>query len=399
MPQPHDIQPYVHIPLKTWCEEVAGPQDRVTHRNSWWPWKPGAWHHFGPPDYSNDNAEVHRYSGTVTPSEDGFPNQAINNFALRTQDSFVALLSNAYVLKDNFAPDRYLVLLAEGIAPLEGYHTTPIAEACAKGHGEQITLMVNNRPAATYWHRRIQQTAPTEPEAVLMCHPWMNNYCHFLLELVPRLSCFDDFPELRKLPVIVPNYPAGSWQHELLHGLANGLQMRPQTASQTCYERLVLPTMSPLGGYSAEQLAFVSQRIKNTLSVTASAPNRRLLISRADAKTRQICNEDALYAELQPYGFERHVLSGMPISEQVRLFAESELVVAPHGAGCVNLVFMQSGTTLIELVPATYKHPIYWMLAKLNGLRYARLITETRQGDQLNANISEVLDLTQRILR
>lgn len=398
MPQPHDIQPYVHIPLKTWCDEIASPQDRATHRNSWCPWKPGGWQHFGPPDYSNDDAEVLRYSGTIDADEDGFPNQAINNFALRTQDSFLAFLSNTHVLKENLARDRYLVLVGSGVAALEGYHTTPIAEACARGHGEQITLTVNNRPAATYWHRRLEPTAPTAPEAVLMCHPWMNNYCHFLLELVPRLSCFDDFPELKKVPVIVPNFQSGSWQHDLLDKLTAGLQPQPQAASQTIYERLVVPTMFPLGGYSAEQLGYVSRRIKSALNVTSAAPTRRLLISRADAKTRQICNEAALYAELQQYGFERHVLSGMPVREQLQLFAESELVIAPHGAGCVNLVFMQPGTTLIELVPTTYKHPIYWMLAKLNRLRYVRLITETVHGNHMNANIHDVLDVTQRIL-
>ncbi len=105
---------------------------------------------------------------------------------------------------------------------------------------------------------------------------------------------------------------------------------------------------------------------------------RRIFISRKDAKLRRVVNEDALEPLLQRHGFERHILKGKPIAEQVRLFMEAEAVVAPHGAGLAHIAWCEAGVPVCEFFPA-FNAPRgapknatsdFWIVSMERGLRY-----------------------------
>merc|ERR1719152_1066530 len=61
-------------------------------------------------------------------------------------------------------------------------------------------------------------------------------------------------------------------------------------------------------------------------------------------------------------------LEGMGIEEQIHQFATTQVVVGQHGAGLSNLMFMQPGTTVIEIGIKDYE--CYENLAKQLDLRY-----------------------------
>lgn len=76
---------------------------------------------------------------------------------------------------------------------------------------------------------------------------------------------------------------------------------------------------------------------------------RRLYISRDDATTRRIRNEPDIMARLEKFGFERLVLSDMPVEDLVSAFANAEIVLSPHGSGLTNILFAPPGTPVIEI--------------------------------------------------
>lgn len=78
----------------------------------------------------------------------------------------------------------------------------------------------------------------------------------------------------------------------------------------------------------------------------------RLYVSRADATRRRVLGEDRLAAALERLGFVVVTLEGRDYDAQRRLFAEAEVVVAPHGAALTNLAWTRPGGALVELVPA-----------------------------------------------
>lgn len=106
------------------------------------------------------------------------------------------------------------------------------------------------------------------------------------------------------------------------------------------------------------------------LDACVRPPFRRLYLTRAGASQRQILNEDELLTSLLPLGFQKLDLATLPVKEQARLFAEAEIVVAPHGAGLTNLAFCQPGTQVVELFPDTYQNPCYERLSQMLHLDY-----------------------------
>jgi capsular polysaccharide biosynthesis protein len=83
---------------------------------------------------------------------------------------------------------------------------------------------------------------------------------------------------------------------------------------------------------------------------------------------------------LCPLGFEVIIPGGMPIDEQLRAFAEAEAVVAPHGAGLVNLLACESAT-VVELFHPHYVNGCYYAMADALGLPYWCVVGDAADRD------------------
>ena len=105
-------------------------------------------------------------------------------------------------------------------------------------------------------------------------------------------------------------------------------------------------------------------------------PHRRLYVSRGHAKrTRRVENESELLAVLEPLGFEVVDPGALSPADQVRVFAEAEYIVGPHGAGLTNLAFASPGAAVLELFARDYVNECFWALAStVEGLRYRYLV-------------------------
>ena len=64
----------------------------------------------------------------------------------------------------------------------------------------------------------------------------------------------------------------------------------------------------------------------------------------------------------------------MTFREQIRVFSNAEVILAPHGAGLSHIVFAPNDATVVELFSPLFVNPCYWKLASTLGLKYACLI-------------------------
>lgn len=101
---------------------------------------------------------------------------------------------------------------------------------------------------------------------------------------------------------------------------------------------------------------WLRDRVLRNLGKSVNSPSRRIFVSRRDAPSRHMTNEDEAIDALSHYGIERVELSGLGFADQVALFAECELVVAPHGAGLTNLIFAPATCRVVELVSDPIAH-------------------------------------------
>lgn len=127
---------------------------------------------------------------------------------------------------------------------------------------------------------------------------------------------------------------------------------------------------------------------------------RRIYVSRADAKTRRIANEDKLRENLEARGFQTVMLSQLPPAEQLTLFGNADLIVAPHGAGLTSLIMSRPGTKVVELFNPSKGTAAFAAIAEYLALSYRPLFGEPnpQNGDFIvpTMMIDEALDRASR---
>lgn len=97
---------------------------------------------------------------------------------------------------------------------------------------------------------------------------------------------------------------------------------------------------------------------------------------------RRVRNERALLGVLDRHGVQVMEDGVHAVPEQVAIFRDARVVVAPHGAGLANLLYASPGTTVLELFGPRYRaDPFRWMAAVL-GMEHHVLASEPRPGSR-----------------
>ena len=111
----------------------------------------------------------------------------------------------------------------------------------------------------------------------------------------------------------------------------------------------------------------INNLYRNTFYDNNLKANRKIFISRKDATSRTIINENELINFLKNNDFEIINLSKKKFIDQVKIFNSSKLIVAMHGAGLTNLLFCKNNTKVIEITENFIRYlniqdPIYMKL-------------------------------------
>lgn len=120
------------------------------------------------------------------------------------------------------------------------------------------------------------------------------------------------------------------------------------------------------------------------LGPARGSEGRRIFISRRNAATRRLANEQDVEKLLALQGFETHLFEEYDLATQCRLVNEAETIVATHGAGLANLQFARPGTRVIEIVPAgRYNATCYPAMSRVFGLTHQILFAERARWKQI----------------
>lgn len=96
-------------------------------------------------------------------------------------------------------------------------------------------------------------------------------------------------------------------------------------------------------------------------------------ISRSKAHVRRITNESEVLDGIKKLGVSVYWMEDLSFIDQIKLFAESELITGPHGAAYSFAIFSEPRTTLYEIYLADRGKGHYPILAhecKLTYIRY-----------------------------
>jgi hypothetical protein len=110
----------------------------------------------------------------------------------------------------------------------------------------------------------------------------------------------------------------------------------------------------------------------------------RLYLSRRDARQRRLGNEAAVEEALAALGFVALTMAGRPLAEQLRLVAQAEAIVAPHGAALTLLLAARPGTAVFELLPAMPRSlPVRLCMSRISRARGLRHLLRVEPCDEL----------------
>jgi FkbM family methyltransferase len=213
-----------------------------------------------------------------------------------------------------------------------------------------------------------------------------SGYYHWLTEILPRLVHCRRVFDLSSLPVLL-RPPVGSYERPMLEAL--GISPKFSASPVLKLDSALLPTHlahpKRQGRYSPELVELVREFRDQFTKIPSRAYPERIYVSRSDAASRRVVNEDEVMAVLGKLGFEKVVLSGLPIEEQIGLFSKARVIVGPHGAGLTNLLFSAPGAKVVELYREDFHQPTpFKNLAGLANVEHVMVLCSAAGHDRSN---------------
>ena len=238
--------------------------------------------------------------------------------------------------------------------------------------------------------------------------PWFG-YFSWLTTYLPRLlKTHQIHPDYQ---LIYPNeWRKINYVNELLSTLPNLSRKEIPIDHHLFVENYYLSPVRPwTSQFIKEDLLLVKNHLLNFVQTDEFA-KRRIYISRKNAARRKITNEEDVIYFLKLHDFEIYCFEDLSLFDQIKLMAESSIVISSHGAGLTNLLFMPSESNVIELTPILtdfrkFRFP-FWRMAKLLEMNYFAVFCEVESyvesdeySNDITVNMNELLSVVRSIIQ
>lgn len=256
----------------------------------------------------------------------------------------------------------------------------------------QFPLYTPNHPANAsqhHWLLTVEHlTIPQRLDGTVAVLAGLSNrmYFHWMCDVLPRIELLRYQSRIEVIDRFLVNATL-PFQRETLAilGISTHHILEVEQHHYIQAEMLVSPSFSGTPAWMSKFAChFLRQTFLRHRLTSASYSAKRLYVSRQSAENRRILNEQQLIDQIVPLEFTPVALETLSVVEQITLFADAEVVVAPHGSGLTNIVFCKPETIIIELFSPNYVYPCYWYLANLVGLKYFYLTGEMTEGNSLH---------------
>jgi capsular polysaccharide biosynthesis protein len=222
----------------------------------------------------------------------------------------------------------------------------------------------------------VMDPTPTIQEPCVLLGNRAMHY-HWLVDYLPRVYAAGLVPETAGLRFVV-GADLTAQQEESLHLLGVGAErlLRIDPARPARFASLWVPSLLAEEWYLHPAAL---HWLRTCFAKTEPQAERgcRLFVSRRDADTRRLVNQDAIELLLRGFGYRTVVGSALDFAAQVETFRRAESIVAVTGSALANLIFSPRGATVIELHNVPEGAEFFGRLARQLDMRYGRLHTET----------------------
>lgn len=244
-----------------------------------------------------------------------------------------------------FVPTKQGVLLASGIALRESMR----------------------QPTDLRWFPKVLDTVEQHTGTDFIPMNLSRNYYHFMFEDVPRLLMLKS---QGKSFEVMTGHGLLPFHREVLEFLdIRARVVRNPIALSRCHFVSI-----PQPGFEPSPIP-LRKALRGLSSPEGASSGERIYVSRRNS-TRSSRFEDDIESGLERRDFRVIHAERLSVADQIQIFSRAKTIVAPHGAGLTNILFLSPGSRLIELMNVDYANPCYQILANGLGLEYSFLLTE-----------------------
>ena len=177
---------------------------------------------------------------------------------------------------------------------------------------------------------------------------WSKGYFHWLADVLPRLVIAAD--HLSNSTILLPARFADSALVKDSFRALGVIDLEFIKENETVIaKQLYLPSHTVESGDFDEAVINEVRRVMTVGVPQEHRPEKRIYISRTQAKRRKIVNDNEVSAILADFGFETIFAENVSFAEQARLFSSVGYLISLHGAGLSNMLFMPAGSRVMEL--------------------------------------------------
>lgn len=174
-----------------------------------------------------------------------------------------------------------------------------------------------------------------------------SGFAHWFYEQLPKLHWFDKYCGItNEEPKLIVSGELANWQTRSLEliGYSPDNYVHHKPSHVIDVDRLLVPPhpQRTRGGefqVCPSAIQWIKSRILSNIPSDSTNFQDRIYVSRADANRRQVANENEVVSLLDEYGFKSFEPGRLSFDDQVRLFANADLIVGPHGAGLTNMIY------------------------------------------------------------
>jgi capsular polysaccharide biosynthesis protein len=177
---------------------------------------------------------------------------------------------------------------------------------------------------------------------------WSKGYFHWLADVLPKLVIAAD--HLSNSTILLPARFADSDLVKDSFRPFGVIDLEFIKENETVIaKQLYLPSHTDESGDFDEAMINEVRRVMTVGVPQDQRPEKRIYISRTQAKRRKIVNDKEVSAVLADFGFETIFAENLSFAEQARLFSSVGYLISLHGAGLSNMLFMPAGGRVMEL--------------------------------------------------
>ena len=212
----------------------------------------------------------------------------------------------------------------------------------------------------------------TDQRVGIVFDRWIGNYYHWMVFCVPKLILLSELFGVERffMPNDLTSIPSFVWQTLELLGLppealipiSSGIHH----AAELCFVH---------GAWPSPYTCRLTRRRLSLLDSGRQPPERKKVFLLRKANTniqRALVNEADVLCLCAQAGIEPVDPGGLSLREQIALFQGVDLVIGVHGAAIANMLWMPTGSNVIEI--ATGMQPHYRSLAEHLGLTWMSLL-------------------------